>query len=355
MNFLDIFNDDAFSLVSLTATINNVDHVPGRAGALVFQGVSEGIPTLSPVFESRAESLSLIQEQPRGAPPEQEKKDKSNLRSISVPHFPLEATIRADEVQNVRAFGTADQLQAVETVVSNYIRKMGQRHDLTLEYLRLGALKGRVMGPGGTVIADLFSLFGVSQETFNWDLDDALNSAGDFEDAIRIKAQELVRFMTRNAKTVLPNGYRIWAFCGDRFFDKLISHPSVKEVYNNTSEQERRLGANYAFGVFEFAGIVFENYRGTDDNSTVAIGDDEARAFLTGVPGLYAEYFAPADFMETANTIGLPRYAKVAPDQKFNRFVELHTQQNPLPICLRPRTLVRLVSNADINSEGVSE
>jgi hypothetical protein len=353
MEFTDIFNDDAFSLISLTATINNVDHVPGRAGALAFAGVSEGIPTLSAVFESKAESLTLIREQPRGAPPEQEKKDKANLRSISVPHFPLEATIRADEVQGVRAFGTTDQLASVESVVNGYIRKMGQRHDLTLEYLRLGALKGAVMGPGGSVIADLFDLFGVTQTEFNWDLDNLETSEDDFNDPVRQKAQELVRYVTRNAKTLLPNGYRVWAFCGDNFFDKLISHRSVKEVYNNTTEQERRLGANYAFGVFEFGGVVFENYRGTDDNETVAIG--EARVFLTGVPGLYAEYFAPADFMETANSIGLPRYAKIAPDAKFNRFVELHTQQNPLPICLRPKTLVRLVSNSNINSEGDSE
>jgi hypothetical protein len=354
MEFTDIFNDDAFSLISLTATINNVDHVPGRAGALAFAGVSEGIPTLSAVFESKAESLTLIREQPRGAPPPQETKDKSNLRSISVPHFPLEATIRADEVQGVRAFGTTDQLASVESVINSYITKMGRRHDLTLEYLRLGALKGKVMGPGGTVIADLFDLFGVTPTSFDWDLDNLANSDG-FDDSIRVKCQELVRFITRNAKTLLPNGYRVWAFCGDNFFDKLIEHDSVKEVYNNTTEQERRLGANYAFGTFEFGGVVFENYRGTDDNDTVAIGTDEARVFLTGVPSLYAEYFAPADFMETANTIGLPRYAKVAPDAKFNRYVELHTQQNPLPICLRPKTLIQLKSNSNINSEGESE
>jgi hypothetical protein len=104
------------------------------------------------------------------------------------------------------------------------------------------------------------------------------------------------------------------------------------------------LGKNYEFGTFEFGGIVWENYQGTDDNSTVAIAADEARVFVSGVPGLYAEYFAPADFMETVNTIGLPRYAKVAVDQRFNQFVEIHAQQNPLPLCLRPQTLVTLKS-----------
>lgn len=31
---LDIFNDDAFSLTSLTATINQMDYKPGRLGQL---------------------------------------------------------------------------------------------------------------------------------------------------------------------------------------------------------------------------------------------------------------------------------------------------------------------------------
>ena len=50
---------------------------------------------------------------------------------------------------------------------------------------------------------------------------------------------------------------------------------------------------------------------------------------------------APADFVETANTIGLPRYAKQAVDQQFARWVMLHVQSNPLPICTRPRVLIK--------------
>ena len=50
---------------------------------------------------------------------------------------------------------------------------------------------------------------------------------------------------------------------------------------------------------------------------------------------------APADFVEAANTIGLPRYAKQAVDQQFARWVMLHVQSNPLPICTRPRVLIK--------------
>jgi hypothetical protein len=59
------------------------------------------------------------------------------------------------------------------------------------------------------------------------------------------------------------------------------------------------------------------------------------------VPGLFRQYNAPADFVETANTIGLPRYAKQAVDQQFARWVMLHVQSNPLPICTRRRVLIK--------------
>jgi hypothetical protein len=41
------------------------------------------------------------------------------------------------------------------------------------------------------------------------------------------------------------------------------------------------------------------------------------------------------------SAIGLPRYAKQAVDQQFARWVMLHVQSNPLPICTRPRVLIK--------------
>jgi len=350
MEHMDIFNDDAFSLVSLTAAINEIDHVPGRAGALAFAGVGEGVAVTTVSIERKGMALTLIQTSPRGSPSAKETADKATLRSVSIPHIQLEDTIQATEVVGVREFGTTDQLRTVTNTVVSRMNKMAARHDLTLEHHRLGALRGKILDADGSTLTDLFTLFEVQNsdsayepEVFDFGLD-ASDSGG--ED-LRVRCQQVSRFIKRKAKMTLPGSAKVWAFCGDTFFDALISREDVKRTFLQTAEQTVRLGGNYAFGVFEYGGIVWENYQGTDDGGdadasdggTVGIAPDEAVLFLTGVPGLYAEYFAPGDFMETANTKGLPRYAKIAPDQRFNRFVELHTQQNPLPLCLRPQTL----------------
>ena len=59
------------------------------------------------------------------------------------------------------------------------------------------------------------------------------------------------------------------------------------------------------------------------------------------MPGLFRQYNAPADFVETANTIGLPRYAKQAVDQQFARWVMLHVQVQSNPLPTRPRVLIK--------------
>ncbi|MFL9499224.1 major capsid protein [Rhodopseudomonas palustris] len=351
MNWLDIFNDDAFSLTSMVKAMNDVEHVPSRAGELVFVGTAEGVNTTTILIERVGDALTLIPTAPRGSSGDRNTKpDRANLRSAVIPHIPAQDTINADEVIGVREFGTADQLRTVQSVVNKRLLKLGRRFDLTLEHHRLGALKGMILdADGASVLTDLFDLFGVKNsagivgpEVFDLDLEGLASEQTD----LRVKCQDIVRFLTRAAGVILPPGWKPWVFCGDELFDKLISREDVKRVYEKTEEQERRLGGNYAFGVFEFGGIVWENYRGTNDGSktkapTVGIDPDEGVGFIVGAPDLYAEYYAPANYIETVNTIGLPRYAKVLPD-RWGKSVDIDAQSNPLPLCLRPRTLFRV-------------
>jgi hypothetical protein len=345
-NMADLWGDEAFELTSMIAAINEIDSIPGRAGDLVFAkaGVENPISTTTVAIESVAQELRLIQTTARGAPAEKELADKRKLFNLTVPHIQLEDTILADSVQNVREFGSTNQLRTVQSVVNRQLTKIAHRLDYTLEFHRLGALKGLIRDADGSVLTDLYEAFGflnslgvAGPEVFNFDL---LNVAADAED-IRIKCQDVHRYMKRHVKTVIPGTAKVWAFCGDDFFDALISNPSVKRAWNGMQSAEERLGGNYAYGVFEFGGIFFENYAGSDDNSEISIATDEARFFFVGVDGLYQESYAPADYIETVNTPGLPRYAKLAPDLKFNRSAEIEAQTNPLPLCLRPATLCK--------------
>lgn len=333
MPTLDIFNDDAFSLRSLTAAILKAPHKPGRLGELkLFE--EKGITTTTAQVEEIDGQLSLISTSQRGAPSDSLGNAKRKVRSFNVPHLQRESTIIADQVQGLRAFGSESDVESVQNVVDQRLATLRAMHEATLEHLRIGAVKGSILdADGSTVIYNLFTEFGVSQQTQNFEFtSDTLDVRNICIAVLRKVESELGGSMYSGAR----------ALCSASWFDALIAHPAVKESFKY---QEGQVLRNDLRRGFTFGGITFEEYRGSVGGVDF-IADDEAYAIPEGVMTqqgpLFQTWFAPADFEETVNTLGLPMYAKQARDPEFQRWVKLHSQSNPLPICLRPRAVIKL-------------
>ncbi len=222
MGLLDIFNDDAFSLVSLTAAINEQDYKPGRLGELgLFE--ESGISTTTAIVESQGSILRLLSSKERGAPGTQAKDGKRKVRSFVIPHIPHDSTVLADEVQNVREFGSEDALKGVQSVVNGRLMQMSGNHELTLEHLRLGALKGVIVdGDGSTVLYNLFDEFGVTQQTHSFKFSDKTTD-------VRIQGVKARRKVESALGAHPYSGLR--ALCGANFYDGLVGHEQTKEAY----------------------------------------------------------------------------------------------------------------------------
>lgn len=322
---LDVFRSDAFSTVSLTDAILKAPHQPRRIDQLgLFR--SRGITTTSVVVEEKDGRLSLIPTSPRGGPGSTIGAEKRTARSFAVLHLERNSTVLADEVQNIRAFGSEDATESVQAIVNERLVDLRSMHEVTLEHLRMGAIKGQILdSDGSTVLFNLFTEFGVSQQTYDIDLSDPRGSC--------VAIQRLIE-AELGAEPVAS--YR--AFCGDGFFDTLIECDAVKETLKY---QESALLRGDLRSGFVFGGITFENYRGRV-GSVDYIESDEAYVVPMGT-NIFATYFAPADFIETVNTVGLPMYAKLGDDPSgMNRYQTIHSQSNPLALCLRPRAVVKV-------------
>ncbi len=59
---------------------------------------------------------------------------------------------------------------------------------------------------------------------------------------------------------------------------------------------------------------------------------------------MFITRYAPADYVETVNTVGIPYYSK-AEAMRFNKGIELESQSNPLNLNTRPGAVVRLTTN----------
>lgn len=328
---LDVFKSDAFSEVSLTAAILKAPYAPGRIGALgLFR--EGGITTTTVVVEEKDGQLSLIGTSPRGGPASNIGNPKRTARSFVVPHLEREAKIMADEVQNVRAFGSDNAQEAVQTLVNDRLAELRRMHEVTLEHLRVGAIKGNILdADGSTVLFNLFTEFGITQQT-----KDIVLSVSTTE--VRNDVVAIQRLIETELGAEPISGYR--AFCGDAFFDDFIKHTNVKE---SLKYQESALLRTDIRAGFEYGGVIWENYRGKV-GSVDFFPTSEAYVVPTGTD-IFRTWFAPADFIEAVGTLGLPIYAKLVEDAELNRWVKTHSQSNPMPLCLRPRGVIKVTKS----------
>jgi hypothetical protein len=329
----NVFANPAFTMANLTAAIN---HVPNRYGRLEALNLFPAKPTRfrQILIEERNGVLNLLPTLPVGSPGTVGVRGKRKMRSFIVPHIPHDDVVAPEEVQGIRAFGSETELETVAGVLAQHLETMRNKHAITLEHLRMGALKGEILDADGSSIYDLFGEFNITPKSINFALaTDGTN--------VRQKCIDVLAHIEGNLRGEFMTSVR--CLCSPEFFEKLTGHPKVEKAYENF-QQGVMLRDDVRAG-FTFGGITFEEYRGqaTDGNgdSRRFIAAGEAHAFPVGTVDTFATYFAPADFNETVNTLGQPVYAKQEP-RKFERGTDLHTQSNPLPMCHRPGVLVKL-------------
>lgn len=334
MPMLDIFDDDAFSLMSLTAAINKVPEVPTIIGDLgVFE--ESGVASLHVAVEEHDLSLTLVEPSPRGSPGETEGTDLRKMRDFRIAHFQRDDAVMADEVQGIRSFGTENMLETVQQRVNEKLARHARAFDFTLEHLRLGAIKGIVLDKNGNTLLNLFTAFGIAQpDEINFALTTATTD-------VRGKCQTVLDAVDDALEGFMVS--RVVGLCGDDFFHSLVTHTKVEDTYKNWEAAVALRGDPRL--PFEFGGITWRRYhtrpKAKAANSAAAlILTNECKFIPVGVPELFITRYGPADYEETVNTIGLPRYAKqwARPDGKGRH---LQMQTNPLCMCTQPAALQR--------------
>ena len=331
MSILDVFKSDAFGVLSLTDAINKQPFIPGRAGQVI-SWEEQGVPTTSIAIEEYSGALALVNPTGRGGPGTSVAKSKRSIRNLAVPHYEINDAIMAEEVQGVREFGSESQVQTVMGMVNMRMSEHSRlKLDPTLEYQRMGALKGIILNGDGNTLYNLFTEFGVSQPA-----EVGLNLAAAADGALRTSCTRIVRTIATALGGLPFSG--VYSFCSDSFWDALISNTEVRASYLQQAEASQ-LRDGVAYERVSFGGITFENYRGGTGLSAF-ITADKAHFFPVGVPGLWRTVYAPADYIETVNTIGLPRYAKQYAMEN-GKGVNFDIQTNALNYCTRPGALVQ--------------
>ena len=319
--------EKAFSLTTLTAVINNLPYRPMRLGQLGWFE-EQGIAQTTAKIEQLNGTISLVNTAPRGGPGQVILHDKRKELTFGVPHVPAWAGLDADELQNVRAFGSENQPDSVMAARDRLLTKLRQSLELTIEAHRIGALMGLILDADGSTLQNLFTAFGVNQQTQNMAL-------GTESTKVKNKVSDAIVKLETELGGSTYSGLR--ALCGINFFNSLVNHPNVEKYWLNTPTAPSMVNGSPLQAV-EFAGVVWERNRGV---TGCAIGDNDAYLVPEGVPGLFITRYAPANYVETVNTLGLPLYAK-AKERDLGKGYDIEAQTNPLNLCTRPSAIIKL-------------
>lgn len=321
---ISIFEDEAFSVPNLLAVINEEHVVPGQiAAAGLFE--EQGSTTVTQQIEKDGTTLQLVEAKARGGVPQVVTGNKRKLIPFNTIHLPETFTIYADEIQGIRAFGSRTELQSAQAVVEARVRKARLQMELTHEYQRIGAIKGQIIDADGvSVLLDLYQSFGLKKpKAFSLEL-------GNPETDVSVKVVEVLDAQEDALGNIPSTGSR--GYAGKNFWAKLIAHPNVRETYLNTQQAAELRGDRRV--AFSFGGVTWERYKGQLGDKHF-VHTDEAHVVPEGAPGLFITTFAPADYMETVNTLGLPFYSKLE-RMPFDKGIAGEAQSNPLHLCTKP-------------------
>ncbi len=331
------FDAGGYSLAEMTRAINILPNIYTRLGQLgLFR--FEGITQRTVVIEAREGVLSLLPSVPLGAPATVGTREGRTMRSFAVPWIPHNDVILPADIQGVRAIGSGNDADPLVAVMTRKLTLMRNKHAQTREYMEINALRGIVKDGAGTTLYDYFTEFGIAQQQTDF----VLGTAG-------TKVQQKVRAVLRQIETELKGetmtGVR--ALVSPEFFDKLIGHPTVETAYQYYASGAQPLREDMR-RAFPFAGILFEEYNAsvTLSNGTTErlIPAGEGIAFPMGTIDTFTTYGAPANLIETANTVGLELYARQMTRERGDG-IDLLTEASILPVNKRPALAVRLFSS----------
>jgi hypothetical protein len=336
MPVLDIFNNDAFKSVSMSEGLDLVETTPDHIGSMGLFN-ERGIRTESVAIEKRESTLSVIQTSQRASAPQSRQTEKRTLRDFRTVRLAISDRINASELQFIRPMG---EEQGVISVMDEITRRLSgpggllAQMELTWERMRLGALQGIVLDADDSTIYNYFTEFGIANPAeIAFDL--ANTSGGALREMV--EAQVVIP-MKRKAKGMAIRG--VGALCSDEFWHALMKNPEIRETYLAQIEA-KSLRDGTAYTTFEFAGVQWSRYMGSDDNTKVAISGNKVRFFPLSNSGVFETVFAPGESFAELGQVGQSVYAKVIPDRDREAYVDLEVYSYPLHIARRPDLLLR--------------
>lgn len=335
----------------LTDWTDEINLVDGQPGLIANLGIFEMRPTsqTSITFDKNVTTTTLI---PRAgwnpAAPSKMTEPSNKTYSLALENFSVVDAITSSDLMGVRMPGSPLSQETFARLRLEKLTNMRYSIDQTKEYMQLQAAKGIMKSPDGTVIADMFDEFGVTQEVFDFALSDSTTDVAGL-------CGDLKRYLQTNLKNGNAMVGEPLVIVDSEFFKALVSHDNVKQAflyYQNQGRQYLRDGtSNFlswgSVDQFSFCGITFMTYDATFNlpgGTTEAAIDENSGIVIPRARGLYRGYNGPSSRLSLSGQMGRDVYAYEFPD-KYDLRHEFQAEFSNLYFGTNPAVMVKVTAS----------
>ena len=329
-----VFGGDAFTQASMIRGIDRRPYVPNQLDSIIgFEPVRATTDTVYVI--SRKRYVNLIRTTLRGAPIEMAQPDDKDARPLRIPRLAKGDKLFAHELANINPLEDETETDRAAAEVAKKQDKLIGDTEATFEFQRLGALNGLILDTDASTLVNFWTEFGITPPAdIDLQLDDLTQTTGALRERI---ATTIVMPIARASGAGNDPRFRVKALCGDAFWFALTGHPAIEKTYLNYAAAAE-LRSEKLWDQFEFAGVLFVHYRGTDDGSKISIPTNKAKFFPVGVPGMWQHIMGPMnESMPLLNQPGRRYYPFLEKDKsEKQQWVQPEIYSYPLFLNARP-------------------
>jgi hypothetical protein len=323
-----------------------VNRIPNNYGLINVLGLFPAEGSVSTIIEITIEdgTIRVLPAKERGAPGTSGDRGGRKSFWVEIPHFPMEDLITPRDIQNMFTIaGRSKTPRTLDDEMAKRLFSIRNKHAITLEWIRMGALKGLLTDGNGDTLLDLYDFFGIDKVS----IDFLLGTAG--TDIIAL-CNQLRQSIATNLKGEVMTRPEVLVSTG--FFNKFIQHANVEKFWVNWQAAGQFAAGQFIVAggqygrVFEFQQILWREYYGTAPvgkpvASVPFVPDQFGYAYPAGTMNTFETWYAPANDIRVANQPGQEVW--VSPKVlDHGAGVELKSQSNCLAICKRPEVLVEV-------------
>lgn len=325
----DLFDHEAFSLVSLTTGFNASEHIDAEVLSMF---TVENVENRTVMIVKSGQQLQVLMPGEIGQNPNIDEHDAENAVPVRLIRYPFDTRIVPSDLSRISSLRDKKiKAQELAALVKGQMGRHKDNHRYTAAYTAYSALKGKVKNKKGTVLINLFDVLGVDERK----LDLKLGTAGT---NVPTLLKGLRKATVDNAKkhghlTLLGVECRI----GQELIERILNHASIKAFYSEEIHAKRVVAFADDPSQISICGIKFVS----DEADEVAT---KGASYPLGVKGLFGMLRAPADVLHSSSAKARECHITTK-ELDHDEGLEIRSRAIYLPIARDPSLLAEIYSS----------